>query len=501
MPSDLKVSIGGTGITVNSVGFTSATEISVDVDVAAGAQSVSPRTVTVTNPDLGTTTSAPILAVQVAPEGSPVGLNPTATSGTVTSPTAPQVTKITPLSAPTGFAPVTITGKNFSATAANNLVTFTTANNLRVLATITSAASTTLKVVVPATAVDGPVIVAVSGVQQSGTPINFTVTNPTLSAVTGGPAKRGGPKVQVHLIGSKFQPNARVAFNPPTNLTLDPLTITATDITVPVTVGPGAALGFRDVTVTNPDGASSTLPQSFAVNGQFDLALSLTTLGGVSIPSATVDFPSVDSVQVTLDASGKCTARTITPTVYLLTASFPTRPTTLPPLTFTSSSSAFAGTATNDDCEPNLPALPAEKDFSIGPVDQPPNVASQQIRVSPPVDGVYRVWLASWDWGGTVHIDVSDNPTNPAAATVGTGITLPVNGVPFGPAMAAVDGLTDFHKRRGVYLLAPNGKHRPAPEPREARRRDAEPLCPGTGLQHRPDLGSQQLRAEQHHGS
>jgi hypothetical protein len=320
-------------------------------------------------------------------------------------------------------------------------------------------------VVVPASAVDGPVIVAVSGVQQSGVPINFTVTNPTLSAVTvpDGPAKRSGTQVHVHLIGSKFQQTARVAFNPPNNLTLGSLNITATEITVPVTVGAGAALGLRDVTVTNPDGSSSTLPQSFAVNGQFALALSLTTLGGVPIPSATVDFPSVDSVVVALDTSGKCTARTITPTVYLLTASFPgTRPTTLPPLTFTSNSSAFAGTATNDNCEPNLaqvPALPAENDFSIASndvVNPPPSVGLQQMRVTADANGVYRVKLASWDWGGTVHIDVSDNPTSPAAATVGTGITLPVNGIPFGPAMSAVDGLTDFHKRRGVYLLAPS---------------------------------------------
>jgi hypothetical protein len=461
-PSNLVVSLGGIGVTVNSVGYTSDTQLSVNVDVTAGAQAASPRTVTVTNPDLGTgTTSGAVLFVQAAPADAPVGLNPTAISGTVTLPPTPQVTKITPTSGPTGFAPVTITGKNFSATAANNLVTFTTANGLRVVATITSATSSTLKVVVPAAAVDGPVIVAVSGVQQSGTPFNFTVTNPTLSAVTvpDGPAKRSGAQVHVHLIGSKFQPNAKVAFNPPTNLTLGSLSITATDITVPVTVGAGAALGLRDVTVTNPDGASATLPQSFAVNGQFNLALSLTTLGGVSIPSATVDFPSVDSVQVTLDARGTCTARTITPTVYLFTASFPgARPTTLPPLTFIASSSAFAGTATNDDCEPNqaqVPAPPPEKDFSIGPVDQPPDVASQRITVSP-VNGVYRVWLASWDWGGTVHIDVLDNPANPATATVGTGITLPVGSIPFGPAMSAVDGLTDFHKRRGVYLVAPN---------------------------------------------
>ena len=57
-------------------------------------------------------------------------------------------------------------------------------------------------------------------------------------------------------------------------------------------------------------------------------------------------------------------------------------------------------------------------------------MASQEITVSP-VNGVYRVWLASWDWGGSVHVDVARQPgATRAAATVGTGLTLPVDSVP-----------------------------------------------------------------------
>ena len=57
VPSNLVVSLSGTGITVNAVGYTSDTQLSVNVDVTAGALAASPRTVTVTNPDLGTATS------------------------------------------------------------------------------------------------------------------------------------------------------------------------------------------------------------------------------------------------------------------------------------------------------------------------------------------------------------------------------------------------------------------------------------------------------------
>ena len=61
-------------------------------------------------------------------------------------------------------------------------------------ATITAATSGVLTVMVPATAVDGPVTVAVSGVQQTTTPINFTITNPILTRATVNDAPAGGKR-------------------------------------------------------------------------------------------------------------------------------------------------------------------------------------------------------------------------------------------------------------------------------------------------------------------
>jgi hypothetical protein len=247
VPSDLLVSISGAGITVNSVNFDSSTQLSLDVDVAAGAQSAAHRQVQVTNPDLGTGSSAAILTIQVADSASnvPVGLAPRRTSGIVTLPPAPIVNGIAPASAPTG-ATVVISGSKFSATLANNFVTFTGPGQSQVLGTIVSARAAALTVVVPSTAVDGPVTVAVSGVQGASAP-NFTVTNPSVSAVTvgGAPASaRRGDSVVVQLSGSKFQPGALVSLDPPADVTVGAATVTPTHISVPISIGLGAALDY-----------------------------------------------------------------------------------------------------------------------------------------------------------------------------------------------------------------------------------------------------------------
>src|SRR5262249_50295202 len=139
-----------------------------------------------------------------------------------------------------------------------------------------------------------------------------------------------------------------------------------------------------------------------------------------------------------------------------------------------------------DDGEPNVQQ--PEPDFSIGSNGGGvPPVTSQQVVVAPDGDGVFRAKLASWDWGGSVRIDVTDAP---AAPTMSASLTLPAdldrdglpdvyeddpvnldkngenvldrtkgdrngNGNPDGQDRFAPDGLTNFEKYRGVYLVAP----------------------------------------------
>ena len=110
-------------------------------------------------------------------------------------------------------------------------------------------------------------------------------------------------------------------------------------------------------------------------------------------------------------------------------------------------------------CEPNLalvPARPAEFDFSVGDA----GVTLEERRDTAAGHafgaGLYQVSLASWDWGGTVHIDVADNVDKHLASADGRGsLNLPVNSVPETTAKTVLDGLTNFEKYRGVYLVAP----------------------------------------------
>src|SRR6185295_7045316 len=151
------------------------------------------------------------------------------TSGTVTAPPAPKTTVITPASAKIG-AIVTVKGSNFSPTAVNNLVTFTGPENRRIIAPVVGATATVLQVQVPPSAADGPVKVAVNGVQQTGTVINFVVTNPRISAVTvGSPAAPASAKLgqsaTVQISGTKFQSGAAVSIGPSDDFDVNVLSV------------------------------------------------------------------------------------------------------------------------------------------------------------------------------------------------------------------------------------------------------------------------------------
>ena len=91
---------------------------------------------------------------------------------TITAPLPPTITSFTPTSGPIGTT-VTITGTNFSITAANNIVWFGA-----VKATVTAATSTSLSVIVPTGATYQPISVNVTGnTAYSSAP--FSVTFPS----------------------------------------------------------------------------------------------------------------------------------------------------------------------------------------------------------------------------------------------------------------------------------------------------------------------------------
>lgn len=104
------------------------------------------------------------------------------TDFTVTTTPAPTITSISPASGAVG-ATVTITGTNFSTTAANNLIKF----NGTVSAVTGTPTATTITTTVPTGATNGKITVEVGG-QTATSPIDFTVLNcvlppkPTITA-------------------------------------------------------------------------------------------------------------------------------------------------------------------------------------------------------------------------------------------------------------------------------------------------------------------------------
>jgi hypothetical protein len=471
------------GITIKEIAFVSSTTLGVQVDVGTTTGS---RVLTVTNPDTGTGTSASAILDVGNPNPCPViGLAPSGTpSGTATPPV---ISSLVPSSGVRGST-VQVNGSNFGSAP---VVTFTGPGNTPVIAAVTSATSGAISVTVPAfpttsaDALDGPVFVTTSGLASNG--VAFTVTNPRLSVVTPSSAPPGS--VTLDLAGAKLQSGATVQFFNAGTTTL------ASGITVASATSDGtgqhlttglsatAVTGLLDVVVTNPGGATSRLPAAFQVKAPPPAGFSFAVAGA----DPSTYLPSIDGLLVTLDATGKCTNKSVTPHAVTLTANFTTTVGAPPPtqVTFTISSvSNLPGTATNEDCE--LGATPTN-DFSIGT----PSVTSQQVTV--PGSGAYQTTLYSYDWGGNVTISVSGVTTvnGMANTTVSGTLSLPVdtdgdklpdiyeanaalngnaagqnvldrlnkdqngNGIDDGDDRFAADGLSNFEKYRGVYLSGP----------------------------------------------
>src|SRR5258706_6387628 len=133
------------------------------------------------NGTVATVTDATTTSLTVTvPTGATTGKITIAVNGNITTSTSdftvlnPTITDFSPISGVAGTS-VTITGTNFDATPANNLVKFHGA-----IAEITSASSTQLVVTVPETAATGTISLAVSGAIVISNS-NFTILSPTIT--------------------------------------------------------------------------------------------------------------------------------------------------------------------------------------------------------------------------------------------------------------------------------------------------------------------------------
>ncbi len=251
----------GNNVTVNAVTFNSTTQITANLSIAANA-SLGARDVSVTNP---------------GPNG-----------GTITLPNAftitsglPTLLSIAPTSGNRGQAlDVIFTGSNF----VSGITTASLGNDITVNAiTVTSGTQLTVNITIGANATLGvrDVSVTNSGIDGgTATLANaFTVgiSLPGLASVQPAAGNRG-QTLTLTLIGSNFS-SGLTSVNLGADLTINSTTVTSsTQLTVNITIGANAALGLRDVSVTNsgPGGGTATLPNAFNVGTSIPLVTSIT---------------------------------------------------------------------------------------------------------------------------------------------------------------------------------------------------------------------------------
>ncbi len=233
----------GPGITVVNVTRTNDTTITATFQIANNA-TVGGRDVRVTNPD-----------------GSFVQRDGGFTVGNAIS-----VTSVSPNTRGRGAQnqAVTVTGTGFVSGA-----TVSFGGNGVTIDSATVVSSTRIDTVIDiaATATTGARTVTVTnpgGISDSCVGCFSVVAGPTVTATTPSSVARGRQDVDVVVTGTGFLAGATVSFGP--DVTVASVTVTsATSLTVRITIAPTAAIGARDVRVTNVDGGTATCTGCFTI--------------------------------------------------------------------------------------------------------------------------------------------------------------------------------------------------------------------------------------------
>jgi hypothetical protein len=243
----LAATFSGTGVTVNSTTFVSATQVTANITVASNA-TVSARDVTVTNPDAGNATC----------------------TGCFTVNAAPTVTTTSPSSRGQGAVSqnVTVNGTGFASGAA---ATFSGTNITVNSTTFVSATQVTANITILAGATTGARNVTVTNTDAGSASCTgcFTV-NAAPTVTTTSPSSRGQGAVSqnVTVNGTGFVSGGSLAASVSgIGITVNSTTfVSATQVTANITIAAGATTGGRNVTVTNGDAGTGSCSGCFTVN-------------------------------------------------------------------------------------------------------------------------------------------------------------------------------------------------------------------------------------------
>ncbi|MFA5114412.1 MAG: IPT/TIG domain-containing protein [Candidatus Margulisiibacteriota bacterium] len=252
--SGTAVSFSGTGITVNSTTFNSATKVTANISIASNA-TLSARNVTVTNP----------------------GKTPATKTGafTVTAPVAtPTISSVNPTSGEQGqtFLDVEVNGTGYTAA---TTVSFSGTGITKNSTVFNSASKMTVNISIAnnATLSARDVTVTNPGKTPATKTGAFTVTAPTpaptISTVVPSSGQQG-QTLNVEITGTGYNNQTYVEFYG-TGININSTTLnSATKITVNITIAGNAALGARDVIVTNPGKTPATKADGFTVTTAAD---------------------------------------------------------------------------------------------------------------------------------------------------------------------------------------------------------------------------------------
>ena len=279
----------GAGITISSTTVVSSTQLSVAISIATAA-TVGPRDVTVTNPDGQSVIRSNGFTVQSPP---PVlGL---AFLGRLRDKVGQSSAAFAPDGALDGTFRVTLQAGSGQRTVTglelrrNGSIDAWDANSatspwaLGAAATLDSALLNAGNGTVSFTVADGgtfqlfasdynptPFVggasFTVTASFADGTTATATATLPAMPSISSVAPSAGtrGASLSVTVTGTSFQSGASASFG--AGITINSTTVaSATQLSVALSIAGGAAVGPRDVTVTNPDGQSAVRPNGFTV--------------------------------------------------------------------------------------------------------------------------------------------------------------------------------------------------------------------------------------------
>jgi hypothetical protein len=252
----LAVTFSGTGITVNSTTFNSATQVTANITISPSA-TVSSRDVTLTNPDAQSDTCVGCFDVRLPA--------PTATSVSPTS--GHRSTTIDVIVTGTNFVNGAVA--SFSGTGITvNSTTFTDASHVTANITISSSAALSSR----------DVTVTNPDTQAATCPGCFTVILPAPTATSVSPTTgEAGTTLDVTVTGTNFVSGATVSFSG-TGITVNSTTFTdSSHVKANITISPSATPGARNVSVTNPDTQSATCGGCFTVTAAVTATLTTPT--------------------------------------------------------------------------------------------------------------------------------------------------------------------------------------------------------------------------------